>query len=409
MFRWNHIAAAIFSSAMVFSMMSLGVTAAEQTNAEMNASQELLEVGMTEAAEYYGAGEWTVSSDAADIEAKIYTVFEETDLETDAADGVTGTGSDETAADDVTGTDPDETAASDAVSPDPASDPVSGEGADSGATNSEAVPAESAKDTDGANGGTSAAAAEYAADEGSGVARSTADTEITSLVSIHGIVGREFVQYCEIDSVALAGQYFGHAFRGADAESGVTAAAGDKLKGVDKVIYDALREAVEQIAAGVRDTGVVVIPISTKEIGLRSKYTAEDLGLDYVYSGSLNPDLADALEKAAPVHYDEIMDCLLADCEYEMFPLTGGVEKPAGYALPYYASGSGDDLDVYFDDHLEIALKPADEFADPDAGKYAFDVTRIKIVRGAAGTAKRIAHSASHIVNKTAGMVPTTK
>ena len=127
-----------------------------------------------------------------------------------------------------------------------------------------------------------------------------------------------------------------------------------------------------------------------------------------MYSGSLNPDLAEALEKAAPVHYDEIMECLIADSSYEMFPLTGGVEKPAGNVFPFHVSGSGDDLDVYLDDHVEIVLIPADEFADPDSGRYAIDTTRVRVIRVASHAAKKIARSAASVANKT-GMIPVTK
>ena len=127
-----------------------------------------------------------------------------------------------------------------------------------------------------------------------------------------------------------------------------------------------------------------------------------------MYSGSLNPDLAEALEKAAPVHYDEIMECLIADSSYEMFPLTGGVEKPAGNVFPFHVSGSGDDLDVYLDDHVEIVLIPADEFADPDSGRYAIDTTRVRVIRVASHAAKKIVRSAVSVANKT-GMIPVTK
>ena len=163
-----------------------------------------------------------------------------------------------------------------------------------------------------------------------------------------------------------------------------------------------------EIAAGRRDTGIVKIPIPAGTSGFRNRYTAEDLGLEYVYSGSLNPDLAEALEKAAPVHYDEIMECLIADSSYEMFPLTGGVEKPAGNVFPFHVSGSGDDLDVYLDDHVEIVLIPADEFADPDSGRYAIDTTRVRVIRVASHAAKKIARSAASVANKT-GMIPVTK
>ena len=456
MFRWNHIAAVIMSTAMLFSMMPMGVTAAEPAGAETGVQPEQLETGIADAGEYTGTSERTgfrvvnLSVNGTDPET----------IETGAAaERAAGEGRD-TANGAVTGTDPDAASDGDSGGTGTAggtgtggaggsgtSDTgtaggsggsgASGTGAASGAGGTSGSGAGSTvADSDGSGGAgtgnsgtgsagtdsgavgdaTDPAAEEGAIDESSATGTDSAADASTAeeaasdvaLVSIHGIVEQEFVQYCEIDSEEMAGQYFDRDEDGTDADSKRETAAGDGLKGVDKLIYDALREAVAEIAAGRRDTGLVKIPIPAGTPGIKSRYTAEDLGLEYVYSGSLNPDLAEALEKAAPVHYDEIMECLIADSSYEMFPLTGGVEKPAGNVFPFHVSGSGDDLDVYLDDHVEIVLIPADEFADPDSGRYAIDTTRVRVIRVASHAAKKIARSAASVANKT-GMIPVTK
>lgn len=442
MFRWNHIAAVIMSTAMLFSMMPMGVTAAEPAGAETGVQPEQLETGIADAGEYTGTSERTgfrvvnLSVNGTDPET----------IETGAAaERAAGEGRD-TANGAVTGTDPDAASDGDSGGTGTAGGTgtggaggsgTSGTGAASGAGGTSGSGAGStAADSDGSGGAgtgnsgtgsagtdsgavgdaTDPAAEEDVNDESSATGTDSAADASTAeeaasdvaLVSIHGIVEQEFVQYCEIDSEEMAGQYFDRDEDGTDADSKRETAAGDGLKGVDKLIYDALREAVAEIAAGRRDTGLVKIPIPAGTPGIKSRYTAEDLGLEYVYSGSLNPDLAEALEKAAPVHYDEIMECLIADSSYEMFPLTGGVEKPAGNVFPFHVSGSGDDLDVYLDDHVEIVLIPADEFADPDSGRYAIDTTRVRVVRVASHAAKKIARSAVSVANKT-GMIPVTK
>ena len=451
MFRWNHIAAAIMSTAMLFSMMPMGVTAAEPAGAETGVQPEQLETGIADAGEYTGASERT---GFRVVNLSVDGTSPETVETGAAAERAAGEGRD-TANGAVTGTDPD--AASDGGSGgtgtaggtgtggaggSSTSDTgtaggsggtgASGTGAASGAGGTSGSGAGStAADSDGSGGAgtgsagtdsgavgdaTDPAAEEGAIDESSATGTDSAADASTAeeaasdvaLVSIHGIVEQEFVQYCEIDSEEMAGQYFDRDEDGTDADSKRETTAGDGLKGVDKLIYDALREAVAEIAAGRRDTGIVKIPIPAGTSGFRNRYTAEDLGLEYVYSGSLNPDLAEALEKAAPVHYDEIMECLIADSSYEMFPLTGGVEKPAGNVFPFHVSGSGDDLDVYLDDHVEIVLIPADEFADPDSGRYAIDTTRVRVVRVASHAAKKIVRSAVSVANKT-GMIPVTK
>ena len=447
MFRRNHIAAVIASAAMVFSMIPLGAMAAEPTVTEVNVQ---LEAGNSETGEYinagergeyYSASEWTFSSSANDTESGSDAGSRLNEPGTEDAYGVAAAGSDEGTTGGVTGTGSDTAgvgadagAAGGGASNSGAAGggASNGEAAGGGASNSGAAgggasnggAAGGGASNSGASGstggtgeagstaedigGTNAAASEVAAVQAADTAAGTdaAIAEETSLISIHGIVGREFVQYGEIDSEGMAGQYFDREVQGADEERGPESGAG--LKGIDKVIYDALRKAVEEIAAGLRDTGIVRIQIPAGVTGLKSRYTAADLGLEYVYSGSLNPDLMAALEKAAPVHYDEIMDCLIADSACEMFPLTGGVEKPEGYTLPFYASGSGDDLDIFWDDYVEIALKPAEEFADPDSGRFAIDTARIRVARGTAGAAKKIVKSAAHVANKS-GFIPTTK
>ena len=434
MFRWNHIAAVIMSTAMLFSMMPMGVTAAEPAGAETGVQPEQLETGIADAGEYTGAGERT---GFRVVNLSVNGTDPETVEIGAAAERAAGEGRD-TADGAVTGTDPD--AASDGVSGGTGTAGGTGTGGAGGSGTSDTGTAggtggsdagSTAADNDGSgdagtgsagtdsgavSDGTDPAAEEGVNDESSATGTDSAADASTAeeaasdvaLVSIHGIVEQEFVQYCEIDSEEMAGQYFDRDEDGTDADSKRETAAGDGLKGVDKLIYDALREAVAEIAAGRRDTGLVKIPIPAGTPGIKSRYTAEDLGLEYVYSGSLNPDLAEALEKAAPVHYDEIMECLIADSSYEMFPLTGGVEKPAGNVFPFHVSGSGDDLDVYPDDHVEIVLIPADEFADPDSGRYAIDTTRVRIVRVASHAAKKITRSAASVANKT-GMIPVTK
>ena len=440
MFGKNHIAAAIISAAMVFSMMPLGAIAAEPAGTEVNAQ----EAGIADAGEYLSAGERVEYLSAGEHhstgERTNGNAAIDTETRSDAGSGENGSGAEDAyraAAGSDDGNSGGETGAgqdwagadsgagssgaggsgsgagsSGSGAAGEGTGAAHGEGADGGASGGGAASSagetgeagSTAADMGGASGKSSEAATDQAASAAAGT--EAADAVETSLISIHGIVGREFVQYGEIDSESLAGQYFDREVRGTDEEGGPE--SGAALKGVDKVIYDALRKAVEEIAAGLRDSGVVRIPISSGATGFKSRYTAADLGLDYVYSGSLNPDLMEALEKAAPVHYDEILDCLIADSECAMFPFTGGVERPACCTLPFYASGSGDDLDVFWDDYVEIALRPADEFADPDSGRYAIDTARIKVARGTAGAAKKIVKSASHIVNRS-GFIPTTK
>ena len=401
MFRWKRIATAIVA-ATLFTMMPQGALAAENAGAGPGETLAAAEVSpesgdeLNDDAAPAQEEDGTGTADEQDAEEGSYgKEADEADTGTEAAEGRTD--SDPEDIEDGTGADP---------------DTVNG-----GETNGEAVPA--ADPANGADNGSTAAAGE-AEDADTGVTEAAAaasdDAEAT-LISIHGIVEREFVQYGEIDSEALAGQYFERARSEAGAASERGTAAGQAetadriagtgsapeeasdpgkgagLKGIDKVIYDSLREAVSEIAAGERATGVVRIPIPLSSFGLGGGFTAADLGLDYVYDGTLNPELADAVEKIAPVRFDEIMDCLIADSACEMYPLTGGAEKPAGNALPFYISGNGNDWDVHLDGYLEISLKPAECFADPDSGRYAIDTAKIQSMLGVSAAASKAAEN----------------
>ena len=75
---------------------------------------------------------------------------------------------------------------------------------------------------------------------------------------------------------------------------------GDQLTGQDRVIYDALKAAALEIADGQRDSAIVEIPLSELGIDAGKQYTAEDLGLDYIYrrvngTGEWNPAVGDAV------------------------------------------------------------------------------------------------------------------
>ena len=388
MFGWKRVITAAAAAAFLFTMMPQAAHAAEPADVGADEVQVMAELS-------------TESQDEQDDNESPEQEEKETDPADDRDEDTNAYGSEDGETD--TGTE----AAVDggvADSDAEAADTEDGTGADSDAvdgeeTNGGAAMAEDSGDsvTDGA---TAAAAdeAEAADPDGAEEAEAGAEDAEATLFSIHGIVEREFVQYGEIDSEALAEQYSDRARRETEAASERGAGSGPAepsetgkgagLKGADKVIYDGLRAAVREIAAGERDSGTVRIPIPLKELGLDGGFTAADLGLDYVYDGTLNPELADAVEKIAPACYEEIMECLIADSACEMYPLTGGAEKPAGNALSFYIiSGNGNDWDVHLDGYVEISLKPSDSFADPDSGRYAIDSAKIQSMFDASGTA----------------------
>lgn len=122
---------------------------------------------------------------------------------------------------------------------------------------------------------------------------------------------------------------------------------GEQLTGQDRVIYDALKAAALEIADGQRDSGLVEIPLADLGIDATKEYTAEDLGLDYIYrrvdgAAEWNPDIADALDSMLTYNAHGIFQRLWADCPYELYWQRGGITYPGGLAYSTSASGYGD-------------------------------------------------------------------
>ena len=167
-----------------------------------------------------------------------------------------------------------------------------------------------------------------------------------------------------------------------------------QLSASERLIYDKLVEAAQEIARGERDNGRITIPI-TDIIGEQTEFTAEELGLGYIVdeAGQKNPDINQALMERFPIDYAKIQDVLIAECPYEMFPLSGAVNHPVGF--PNGATYRGGSWVVYLGDTISVALKPNANFALESGDKFAINSEKIRTVLHAADTAQKIVDNAS--------------
>lgn len=167
----------------------------------------------------------------------------------------------------------------------------------------------------------------------------------------------------------------------------------NKLTPTETLIYEKLVEAAKEISRGERDTGSVDIPI-TDITGGKTAFTAEELGLDYIIdeAGQWNPEIDAKLMEKYPIDYSMIQNILIAECPYEMFPLTGGVSHPVGFA--YGAAYDGESWLLTLNEKFTVSLVPNANFAAGSGDKFAIDVEKIQNVLYAADTAKKIVSNA---------------
>ncbi len=145
---------------------------------------------------------------------------------------------------------------------------------------------------------------------------------------------------------------------------------GAGLKGQDKVIYDALRKAAGEIADGRRNSAVVDVPLA--DLGIRSGedngYTAEELGLDYIYdwdTRTWNPDRYVNLRKLISYDFEKVKACLIADCPYEFYWTTGVISYTNG-------SAGSDGNTVYFtDDSISFLIEVESKYRGDPSDIYS--------------------------------------
>ena len=199
------------------------------------------------------------------------------------------------------------------------------------------------------------------------------------------------------DQDLLFEQYADRLFYGRTGASdaiGVKKAAKNRsasLDGQNLALYTALKTAAAEIANGERDSAVIEVPLEALGIrtGPEDGYTAEELGLDYIYdweTGTMHPEAFDRLRGLIDYDFALVRACLAADCPYEFYWASGPVS--------FYTSGGGAGSDgntVYFVDEttpfkFEVETKYRSDVSDA----YSVDTSRTGQAAGARDRAAQI-------------------
>ena len=179
---------------------------------------------------------------------------------------------------------------------------------------------------------------------------------------------------------------------------------GDQLTGQDRVIYDALKAAALEIADGQRDSAIVEIPLSELGIDAGKQYTAEDLGLDYIYrrvngTGEWNPAIGDAVNSMLSFDGSKVFRRLWADCPYEMYWQRGGYSFPIGLMYSTSASGSGDSWNgfvVFEDSPVTFSMCVEQKYRLDQDDEYSVDTSKTGAASSAAWFARSIVNDADN-------------
>jgi len=194
---------------------------------------------------------------------------------------------------------------------------------------------------------------------------------------------------------ALFAQYADRLFYGQADGTGVMLKAaknkGASLTGQELALYTALKAAAAEIANGERDSAVIEVPLEALGIrtGPEDGYTAEELGLEYIYdweTGSMHPEAFTALRSLVSYDFAAVRACLAADCPYEFYWASGSVT--------YYTSGGGagsDGYTVYFvDETVPFKFEVETKYRSDASDAYSVDTSRTGQAAGARDWAAQI-------------------
>lgn len=176
---------------------------------------------------------------------------------------------------------------------------------------------------------------------------------------------------------------------------------GERLTGQNRAIYDRIKQVIPQIASG--DQPSALITVSFEELGLKADgvYYAEDLGLEYIYDGnSWNSGLRDAAYGLFVHDQKLIMECLFADCPYEMYWASGiGTSFPGYSSSASYNPSTGEWEGKIVFDPTEITMRikvQPDYRVDGSSDEYTVDTVKTGLASSAASYSQTIVQEAAN-------------
>ena len=166
---------------------------------------------------------------------------------------------------------------------------------------------------------------------------------------------------------------------------------GERLEGNNALIYNKLKEYIQDVAAGRRTDTIFTISLS--DLGLDGKtYTAEDLGVDaIVANGSITDEAANVAYALADFDVSVINSALLFDCPFDLY----WYDKTVGVSFSgaqISVADCGDEWKLYFTEGPHINFAVAEEYA---AGDYLVDEGKTRAVNTALSNINQIVENYS--------------
>ena len=166
---------------------------------------------------------------------------------------------------------------------------------------------------------------------------------------------------------------------------------GSRLTGIEKTIYDCISEELPQIAEGTRSS--TVFEISLEEIGVKTSWTAEELGVDAIFAdGKISQEVKDAAYAKVANNEDAVLSALLADNPYLLY----WFDKTKGLSVAsprLSARSDGYTEELLFVGSITYSFFVSQEYAGAEA--YTVDTSIGAIVVTAAQNAAGIVDSYS--------------
>lgn len=153
----------------------------------------------------------------------------------------------------------------------------------------------------------------------------------------------------------------------------------ERLEGTEKQIYDILKNAVTEIAAGKRSSTKITIPVKSLT-GVKTEWTAADAGV------SVDPLTKEAMsaitQKIVDIH--KVLSYLMVDCPYELYwyKKSGGGTTMDG---PLFTRGSGK---VTVSGELTFSMSVVNAYQG--SAEYTMNTQKAESVQTAVNNAKAI-------------------
>ncbi len=172
---------------------------------------------------------------------------------------------------------------------------------------------------------------------------------------------------------------------------------GSRLSGHNLIIYNYVREAIAEIATSYQSRTTIEIPLDEFGVDVEKEYSAEDLGLEYLYNGGWNPAIGTALLNFIDFDSNLIMNALYADCAFDLYWAESMTFPTSlGFSTLIYTSGDETIYSVRFPQFFPVMIRVEPKYRNNnDPQGYELDDTRIKLALDAAGLAQTIVNEAA--------------